>query len=64
VAQVSGFSVGDRMVFTLTFEQAPDFAVPFQWRDYDVVLDDPGPVTLGVPVEVTGRIVGVRRQLQ
>jgi hypothetical protein len=53
-------NVGDKVEVTVTFERVPDFSSPFQWRNYDVMIERPSRgIILGVPVTMVGTIVGV-----
>jgi hypothetical protein len=65
MSDLDDLPLGARVAITVTFERVPDFTAPFQWRHYDVMIDEPPTGwALGVPCEAKARIIAVRRTLQ
>ena len=49
---LDNLKIGDRLVLFLRFDTMPNFSAPFQWRHYDLAIDDPGDYQVGETVEV------------
>jgi len=57
---LDNLKIGDRLVLFLRFDTMPNFSAPFQWRHYDLAIDDPGDYQVGETVEVKCKVVGLR----